>query len=88
MSELPMLPMAPAEVDSQAAVEAALEVTDQRFKVEGMDCAACARTVEKAVGGLDGVRVARVAFGSATLEVAGEVDAWRVQAGWRALPRS
>jgi Cd2+/Zn2+-exporting ATPase len=51
-----------------------------RFRVDGMDCASCARTVEKAVGALDGVRAAQVSFGSATLLVDGDVDAEHVQA--------
>ena len=51
-----------------------------RFRVDGMDCAACARTVEKVVGGLDGVRYVKVSFGTATLLVDGDVPADAVQA--------
>ena len=40
-----------------------------RYRVEGMDCAACAQTVEKVVAALDGVRAAQVSFGNATLAV-------------------
>ena len=40
-----------------------------------MDCAACAKTVEKVVAALDGVRAARVSFGNATLTVEGDVEA-------------
>jgi Zn2+/Cd2+-exporting ATPase len=43
--------------------------TPQRYHVDGMDCASCARTVEKVVAGLDGVRAAQVSFGTATLVV-------------------
>ena len=50
-----------------------------RFAVEGMDCAACAQTVEKVVAGLDGVREAHVSFGSATLSVAGELPVETLQ---------
>jgi len=62
-----------------------------RFRVEGMDCGSCARTVEKAVCALDGVRSAQVSFGTATLVVEGDVDAGRVQgtvrrAGYAARP--
>jgi hypothetical protein len=41
-----MLPTAPAPTSGSG----------QRFRVDGMDCASCARTVEKAVAALDGVR--------------------------------
>jgi Cd2+/Zn2+-exporting ATPase len=65
----------------------------QRFRVEGMDCASCARTVEKAVGALDGVSEAQVSFGTATLFVAGTIEPERVEtavrrAGYRARPAS
>ena len=63
----------------------------ERFRVEGMDCAACAQTVQKVVAGLDGVRDARVSFGNATLTVDGDVEPERVsaavaRAGYRAAP--
>ena len=53
-----------------------------------MDCAACAKTVEKAVAALDGVRAARVSFGNATLAVEGDVgaDAGAGRGGARRLP--
>src|SRR4029079_8472258 len=62
-----------------------------RFRVEGMDCAACARTLERVVGSLDGVDAAEVSFGAATLRVRGAVPADRVvaavsAAGYRARP--
>lgn len=40
-----------------------------RYRVRGMDCADCARTLQKAVAGLPGVDDARVNFGAATLTV-------------------
>ena len=90
MSELPTLPMAtgpPAAADAgpEPAADAA------RFRVEGMDCAACARTVEKVVAALDGVDAARVSFGNATMTVEGDVAPDRVsaavaRAGYRAAP--
>src|SRR5436309_3556285 len=40
------------------------------FIIEGMDCADCARTIEKAVGRLPGVGTASVNFGTARLVVA------------------
>jgi Cd2+/Zn2+-exporting ATPase len=65
---------------------------DARFRVEGMDCAACARTVEKAVTGLDGVREARVSFGAGSLDLWGDPAAGAVEgavsrAGYRATRR-
>src|SRR3954454_772802 len=63
----------------------------ERYRVDGMDCAACAQTVEKVVAALDGVRAARVSFGNATMTVEGEVEPDRVSAavasaGYRAAP--
>ncbi len=83
MSELPMLPVAPVSVDNDVERRAQLPADAQRFRVDGMDCASCARTVEKAVDALDGVRAAQVSFGTATLLVEGEVDAGRVEAAVR-----
>lgn len=62
MRELPLLEIRTAE-DARA---------DARYRVEGMDCAACARTLEKVVGGAGVVRSARVSFGSASLELWGD----------------
>jgi Cd2+/Zn2+-exporting ATPase len=81
-----MLPMAPAEPETAPPPADA-----RRFRVDGMDCASCARTVEKAVAALDGVSEAQVSFGTATMLVAGTVDAERIQtavrrAGYRARP--
>ncbi|MEQ9337077.1 MAG: cation-translocating P-type ATPase [Miltoncostaeaceae bacterium] len=63
----------------------------QRFRVDGMDCGSCATTVERAVAALDGVRAARVSFGTATLLVDGDVAPERVEravrgAGYTAQP--
>lgn len=49
----------PAEIP-QTAVAATGD--PQRFAIEGMTCAACARRVEKALGAVPGVRAARVDF--------------------------
>jgi Cd2+/Zn2+-exporting ATPase len=81
-----MLPMAAPDSDRESAI-----ATAERFRVEGMDCAACAQTVQKVVAGLDGVRDARVSFGNATLTVDGDVEPERVsaavaRAGYRAAP--
>ena len=82
--ELPMAPAAP-EQDAPAPAHA------RRFRVEGMDCAACARTVERAVAALDGVSAAQVSFGAGTLSVDGDAPAARItgavsRAGYRARP--
>ena len=84
-----MLPMAPAAPPEPAGSEPGAEAA--RYRVEGMDCAACAQTVEKVVAALDGVRTARVSFGNATLAVDGDVEPDRVsaavaRAGYRAAP--
>lgn len=55
----------------------------QRYHVEGMDCASCAKTVQKIVGGLDGVREAQVFFGNATLLVDGDIAPDAIQAAVR-----
>jgi Cd2+/Zn2+-exporting ATPase len=86
---LPMAPPEPPEVEPEPAP--LLDATAARFRVDGMDCASCAKTVEKAVAGLAGVRNAQVSFGNATLLVDGDVDAAQVQAvvaraGYRAQP--
>ena len=63
-TELPTLDV-PVPESERAAVGA------RRFRVEGMDCGACART--KAVSALDGVEAARVSFGAGTLALDGAV---------------
>jgi copper chaperone CopZ len=88
VSELPTLALATG-TDPAAAV--AVAENAQRFRVGGMDCASCARTVEKAVAALDGASAARVSFGNALLVVEGPVEAERVEravaaAGYRARP--
>jgi Cd2+/Zn2+-exporting ATPase len=79
------LPMAPAQVTAPPCP------AGRRFRVEGMDCGACAKTVEQAVAGLPGVTSAYVSFGSATMSVAGDAPDGAIaravaQAGYRALP--
>ena len=64
-------------------------IGERRFRVEGMDCGACARTVERAVSALDGVEAARVSFGAGTLALDGTADDEAVltavkRAGYRA----
>ncbi|MGI8844823.1 MAG: heavy metal translocating P-type ATPase [Thermoleophilaceae bacterium] len=64
---------------------------ERRFAVDGMDCAACAKTVEKAVSALDGVAAVRVSFGAGTLILDGDVGDDAVaaaikRAGYRVRP--
>lgn len=85
MKSLPLL-----EPSAQLAAE---ERPDARYRVEGMDCASCARTLEKVVAGVEGVRNARVSFGSASLELWGDAHADSVlaavaRAGFSARPAS
>jgi Cd2+/Zn2+-exporting ATPase len=44
------------------------------FEIEGIDCADCAKTIERGVGRLDGVTSCRVNFASAKLYVDGEIE--------------
>ena len=46
-----------------------------RFKVAGMDCASCAKTIERAVTELDDVDEVRVNFTSETMEGSGRASA-------------
>jgi Cd2+/Zn2+-exporting ATPase len=55
-----MLPMAPPEPPAAEETAPSPDVSAERYRVEGMDCASCAKTVEKAVAAMDGVRAARV----------------------------
>jgi Cd2+/Zn2+-exporting ATPase len=90
--EFPVLPMAPGAPGAPEPGSAPGPGADaERYRVEGMDCAACAQTVEKVVAALDGVRAARVSFGNGTMTVDGDVEPDRVsaavaRAGYRAAP--
>jgi Cd2+/Zn2+-exporting ATPase len=80
-----------SQPDTQRATHNTLE-----FAIEGMDCADCARTIEKAVGALPGVGSATVNFGAARLSIlpasgnsnalAGVVERKVSEAGYRATP--
>ena len=72
------------------AVELPL-ATGRRFAIEGMDCAGCAQTLQKAVGGLADVHAAQVSFGAGAMTVDGSASAAAIQAavtraGYRARP--
>ena len=78
--ELPMAPSAPTEPAGA-----------RRFRVDGMDCGACAKTVEQAVAALAGVQSAQVSFGNGTMAVAGDAPDEAItgavaRAGYRAHP--
>ncbi len=60
-------------------------VSELVFKVEGMDCASCALTVQKGVARLPGVEEASLSFTSELLRVRGDVDAQQVASRVREL---
>ena len=60
-------------------------MVEQRFQIAGMDCADCARSIEKGVGRLDEVETAALNFTTGTLCVRGPVAAERVVARVREL---
>jgi Cd2+/Zn2+-exporting ATPase len=81
-------PPPPGSAPPQPAQE---DAAARRFRVEGMDCAACAQTLQKRVAALDGVRAAEVSFGAAAMTVEGDasdadVVAAVTRAGYRARP--
>jgi Cd2+/Zn2+-exporting ATPase len=80
-----------------AVVPAAAAEAPLRFRVSGMDCADCAKSVEKVVAALPGVESARVNFGAATLTVlssagselpADDITATIARAGYHAVPET
>jgi Cd2+/Zn2+-exporting ATPase len=50
------------------------EKTELRYRIEGMDCADCALTLERSVAQLKGVDRVQVSFTTATLEAVGTLD--------------
>ena len=50
-------------------------MTEQTYHITGMDCADCARSLEKGVGKLDGIKLCQISFTTETLRVQGDVDA-------------
>jgi Cd2+/Zn2+-exporting ATPase len=85
-----VLPLS-ATATPAAAVPEITSAGPRRFRVEGMDCAACARTVEKSVAVLEGIDSAQVSFGAGTLVVAGDTPDETIttavgRAGYRARP--
>jgi copper chaperone CopZ len=79
------------------AAPASAAETPLRFRVAGMDCADCAKSVETVVAALPGVETARVNFGAATLTVtpgagmtlpADDIAATVARAGYHAAPEA
>ena len=60
-------------------------MTDQTFLITGMDCADCARSVEKGVARLDGVAACQLNFTTETLRVSGDVSGETIIARVREL---
>jgi Cd2+/Zn2+-exporting ATPase len=80
-----------------ASAPASATETPLRFRVSGMDCADCAKSVETVVAALPGVETARVNFGAATLTVtpgagmtlpADDIAATVARAGYHAAPEA
>ena len=88
--ELPMAPAGPPIAPAPEHESLPARGT-RRFRVEGMDCGACAKTVESAVAALPGVQTAEVSFGNGSMAVAGEASDEAItgavaRAGYRAHP--
>ncbi|MCB8984270.1 MAG: heavy metal translocating P-type ATPase [Ardenticatenaceae bacterium] len=49
-------------------------MTEHTFHITGMDCADCARSIEKGVARLDGIELCLLNFTSETLRVSGDVE--------------
>jgi len=60
-------------------------MSKQTFAITGMDCAECAKTIERGVAKLDGVTQCTLNYGSAKLQVEGEISPEAVQARVEAL---
>ena len=83
--------MAPVAAPPEPAPTTTATAGARRFRVEGMDCGACAKTVEQAVAALPGVSSARVSFGNGSMAVAGDAPDAAIasavaRAGYRAQP--
>lgn len=51
------------------------DMTTQTFKITGMDCAGCARTIENGVSQLEGIELCELSFTSETMRVEGATSA-------------
>ena len=54
--------------------QAQRSLTPQTFRISGMDCADCAKTIERGVAKLNGVQSCTLNYTAATLKVDGDVD--------------
>jgi Cu+-exporting ATPase len=80
---LPVLPRMPPPLDPPAAA-AARDAESVTLELEGMHCASCVTTIEKALGGVPGVDDASVNLGTGRAEVRGTgLDAERLIAAVR-----
>ncbi|MFN3374095.1 MAG: cation transporter, partial [Chloroflexus sp.] len=60
-------------------------MNNQQFTIKGLDCPDCARSVERGVARLEGVRLCSLNFTTETLHVTGDVDPATVIARVREL---
>ena len=60
-------------------------MTEQTYRITGMDCADCARGLEKSVGKLDGVEICRINFTTEMLRLEGDVNSEAVIARVREM---
>ena len=58
---------------------------EQTWRIVGMDCAACAQTLENGVGKLPGVDSCQISFTTETMRVSGRVEAGAILARVRSL---
>ena len=63
----------------------AKNIESQTFRITGMDCADCAKTIERGVRKLDGVQTCALNYGAATLKVEGATPRENIVARVRAL---
>ncbi|MCS6889874.1 MAG: heavy-metal-associated domain-containing protein, partial [Chloroflexus sp.] len=60
-------------------------MNNQQFTIKGLDCPDCARSVERGVARLEGVKLCSLNFTTETLHVTGDVDPEAVIARVREL---
>lgn len=61
------------------------QAVEHEFQITGMDCASCARTLERGIAQLDGIDQVQVNFTTARLSATGSVDPESIRARVRAL---
>tara|TARA_R110001606_G_scaffold9420_2_gene40635 strand:+ start:213 stop:2603 length:2391 start_codon:yes stop_codon:yes gene_type:complete len=65
---------ASADTNDDTSLAQATDKQNYSWRVSGMDCASCARSIEKAVSSLDGVVSANVVFSTEKLRVSADAD--------------